>query len=75
MKALDIAKLIVQAVLSLAVGEVVGNAIKATTPSHLTMGRRVIIGIGTMAITGVVGDEVVKSIETRIEEFQKKQNS
>lgn len=76
MIALTIAKLATEAVVSVGVGTVISNAIKATTPETTTKLAKVGIAIGSMAIGGLVSEMAANSVTNKIdglvETFSKK---
>lgn len=69
MNILTVTKGIASAAASLGVGTVVGNAITATTPVEITNVKKVIIGIGGLAVTGLVGEAVSRRTEEKIDEL------
>ena len=68
MKKIDMIKKIGTLVVSVGVGAIVGNAIKATTPSSINTINRVCIGIGAFVLTGMVGGMAAKYTEEQINE-------
>lgn len=70
----DLIKFIAKCIISTSVGTVVGNAIKATTPTNLSAFNKVATVIGEFVLTsaagGIVADYVVKEVE---ESFSKKE--
>ena len=68
MKKIDMIKKIGTLVVSVGVGAIVGNAIKATTPSSINTINRVCIGIGAFVLTGMVSGMAAKYTEEQINE-------
>lgn len=54
---------------SLGVGTVVGNVVTATTPEKVSTVQKVVIGIGGLALTSLVGEAVSRRTETKIDEL------
>lgn len=54
-------------VASLGAGAVVGNAIKATTPSDMKKITKVLVGVGGIVISSIAGDMAAKYIEDQIQ--------
>lgn len=52
---------------SLGAGAVVGNAIKATTPEGLKRSSKILVGIGSVVLSGIAGDMAAKYIEQQID--------
>jgi lipoate-protein ligase A len=78
MSALSITKGIIATAVSFGAGNIVANAIKATTPADISTYKRVIIGIGGLAVGGMVADQAVKytndSIDEAIKSFHEVKN-
>lgn len=55
-------------VVSVGVGAIVGNAIKATTPSSINTINKVCIGIGGFVLTSMVCGMATKYTEAQIDE-------
>ena len=68
MKKIDMIKKIGTLVVSVGVGAIVGNAIKATTPSSINTINKVCIGIGAFVLTGMVSGMAAKYTEEQINE-------
>lgn len=60
MNPLLIVKAVTDVVVSVGVGAVVGNAIKAGTPANTHVVKRVAIGIGGFVLSGMVSDYASK---------------
>lgn len=54
-------------VVSVGVGNIVGNAIKHTTPSDLTLLTRLCVGVGTIVLTAVASDIASNYTETKFD--------
>lgn len=54
---------------SLGAGTVVGNAIKATTPDELSKLGKVLVSVGSVALSGAAGSIASKWIEDEIQKF------
>lgn len=69
MNIMPIAKGLASTAASLGVSTVVTNAIKATTPIEVSKYSKVLIGLGGIAVTALVGDAVTRRTEQKIDEF------
>ena len=56
-------KTIAKLVVSGSVGLVVGNVIKATTPASLSLPVRLAVGLGSLVLSGMVGDLAADHVE------------
>jgi hypothetical protein len=81
MKKIELAKTIGTFIVSLGVGAIVGNMIKATTPQSIGMVKKVSIAIGGFALSNMLGDmtanytdnmidKTVEQVEKMIEEVK-----
>lgn len=52
---------------SLGAGAVVGNAIKATTPTDLKLAQKILVGIGGVALSSIAGERAAAYIESQIQ--------
>lgn len=69
MNILNLTKGIAGAAVSLGVGTVVGNAVKATTPGDITKYQKVVVAIGGLALTGLVSELAANRTEDKIDEL------
>jgi hypothetical protein len=60
MNPLSLIKTAVEITVSVGVGAVVGNAIKASTPANVLVVKRVAIGVGAFVLSSMVGDMATK---------------
>jgi hypothetical protein len=60
MNPLSLIKTAVEITVSVGVGAVVGNAIKASTPANVHVVKRVAIGVGAFVLSSMVGDMATK---------------
>lgn len=74
MNKITIVKSVTGLIASAGAGAVVSNAIKATTPADVTKFNKVMIGVGSFAITGLVGAAAAKHVEGMIDEVTSKIN-
>ncbi len=78
MNPLNLLKAAVEIVVSVGVGAVVGNAIKASTPDSVTTLQKVMIGVGGFVLSGMVGDMATKytseTIDDTVEKVKKFRN-
>lgn len=72
MNKLNIVKSVTGLIASAGAGTVVSNAIKATTPAELTKLNKVMIGVGSFAITGIVGAAASGYVEAMIDDMTDK---
>jgi|WetSurMetagenome_2_1015567.scaffolds.fasta_scaffold488962_1 hypothetical protein len=74
MDKVEILKLVAQFIISSAVGTVIGNAIKMTTPIQITTINKVAVGVGAFVISNVVGDIVadhaIEMVEKNVTEIK-----
>ena len=54
-------------VISIGIGNIVNNAVKATTPAAIGQFTKVCIAVGTLAISSVVGDMTTDRIEKGVD--------
>ena len=74
MNKITIVKSVTGLIASAGAGAVVSNAIKATTPGDINKFNKVMIGVGSFAITGLVGAAAAKHVEGMIDEVTDKIN-
>lgn len=78
MNPLSLIKSVSEIVVSIGVGAVVGNAIKASTPSTVTTLQKVMIGVGGFVLSGMVGDMATKytsdSIDGTVDKIKQMRN-
>lgn len=55
-------------IMSAGVGAVVGNIIKFTTPTDLSIAKKISVGIGAVVISNTLGDLAATSISNTIKE-------
>lgn len=67
MKKFEMVKAAGSFVVSIGVGAIVGNAIKATTPSTVGALNKLAIKVGALVITNMVGDYAVNYAEGKID--------
>lgn len=79
MKKLEIFKGIAELAVSVGVGMIVGNGVRMTTPADIHVVKKVFVGIGSMALSGMISDKAAdytsKQIDAtaeRVEEAIKK---
>lgn len=67
-------KLAADLVVSAGVGTIVGNAIKATTPAHVTKGNKIMISIGGVVLSSMVGGKAseyaIEQIDLTVEQVK-----
>ena len=68
MNPLSLVKTVVEVVVSVGVGAVVGNAIKASTPTNTHVVKRVAIGVGGFVLSSMVGDLATKYTNETIDD-------
>lgn len=80
MNPLSLVKTVVEITVSVGVGAVVGNAIKASTPAGIHVVKRVAIGVGGFVLSSMVGDmatkyatETIDETASKIKNFMKKE--
>ena len=66
MPILPIVKIIAGSLTSFGAGTVVGNAIKATTPANLTRINKIVVGVGSIALSAIAGNAASKYVEEEI---------
>ncbi len=69
MKAAEIIKLSVGMVASIGAGAIVGNIIKVTTPSTTTKLMKLVIGLGGLVLTGIVGDAASTYVDKTVDDM------
>jgi hypothetical protein len=62
-----IGKGVIGAVTSIGVGNIIGNIVKATTPTNLNTFNKVTIGVGSFVLSGMVADQAVKYVNSEID--------
>lgn len=67
MKKLDILKGVTSIVVSIGVGAIVSNVVKATTPEGVKLVTKVCLVVGGAALSGLVGDAVSKYVGDQID--------
>ena len=67
MNKLEAVKTVAGLVVSLGVGAVVGNVIKATTPEDLKTYSKVLVGVGSFALAGYFSMQAAKQTEESIQ--------
>jgi len=72
MKKLDIFKSLADLAVSIGVGAVVGNAIKATTPEDLRIYSRFAVKLGGVVISGIVVKQAQTFVRSEIDDVVKK---
>lgn len=71
---LSITKAALGLVASIGVGNIVGNAVKATTPANLNTINKITIQVGTFVLSGMVADQATKYLNEQIDSLiQKKE--
>lgn len=68
MNVLGIFKTVTDIVVSGAVGAIVGNAIKMSTPADLSQIQKIYLGIGTFALVSMVGTKTANYTTQQIDE-------
>jgi hypothetical protein len=66
---LGVVKNVAELAVSASVGVVVGNFVRATTPYDSGKVQKIMVGIGSYAVTGVLGDLSAKYITGQIDEY------
>lgn len=66
---LGVVKGVAELAVSAGVGVVVGNLVRATTPYDTSKVQKVMVGIGSYAVGGVLGDLSAKYISGQIDEY------
>lgn len=54
-------------VASIGVGAVIGNVIKATTPTSVTLVQKVAVGVGSFVLVNVLGDMAARALDASID--------
>lgn len=67
MKKLELIKAGIGLVVSVGVGAIVGNVVKATTPADVKTLTKLCIAAGSLVLTGVAGDMASKYTEEQID--------
>lgn len=75
MNKLEILKTAVGLVVSVGVGTVVGNAIKATTPLNQNLLNRSLVKVGAFFVGGVLSEAAFTSVEKTIDNVAEKVQS
>ena len=78
MIALSIAKSATELVVSMGVGTIIGNAVRATSPANMNLLNRVFVGAGSYALGSIAGsmaskhtvDQIEQTIEQTIEQLK-----
>lgn len=65
---ISILKPVASIIVSASAGAVVGNAIKASTPDTVSTASKVLIGIGGVVLSSMVGDMAAKYSSDQIED-------
>lgn len=68
MKHLELLKAGVEIIVSVGVGAIVGNAIKATTPSDTKGIAKLVVALGSLVLTGITSDMAAKYTEKKIDD-------
>jgi hypothetical protein len=71
MKKLDIVKGVTGIIVGLGVGLIVGNAIKATTPDDIGKIGKILIGVGSFALGGILSGMAASHTEHMIDDYAK----
>lgn len=66
MNILPFVKLGVSMIASFGTGTIVGNAVKFTTPDNINRAQKILIAVGSIALSGVAGDAVGKYVSEDI---------
>ena len=72
MKKLDIFKNIAELAVSIGVGAVVGNAVKATTPEDLRVYSRFAVKLGGVIVSGIAVKQAQRYVRSEIDDIFKK---
>lgn len=72
MKKLDIFKAAAELVVSVGVGTIIGNTIKLTTPADIHLIKKICVGAGAFALSGMVGDLAANHVSQQIDETAEK---
>ena len=65
---IKIAKGLTSFVVSAGVSTIVTNVVRATTPRNIGLLNKIAIGVGGLALSGLVADQAVKYVEKEIDE-------
>ena len=68
----EITKAIIEAVVSVGVGTIVGNAIKTTTPCGLGVFKKVCVAVGSLVLGGLASDKASEYATTKFDEYASK---
>lgn len=60
-------KAVTDILVSAGVGAVVGNAIKVSTPANVNIAQKISIGVGSLALSGMVGSQTAKYTSEQID--------
>lgn len=71
MTKLTLLKAAVEIIVSVGVGAIISNAVKATTPANVGFIKKLCIGMGALILTGMVTDSATKYTEEKITETTK----
>ena len=66
--ALSIAKSATELVVSMGVGTIIGNAVKATSPANMNLVNRVFVGAGSYALGSLAGSMASKHTVDQLEQ-------
>lgn len=66
MNILPFVKLGASMIASFGTGTIVGNAVKFTTPDNINRAQKILIAVGSIALSGVAGDAVGKYVSEDI---------
>jgi hypothetical protein len=67
MKKIEMVKTVGAFIVSIGVGAIIGNGIKATTPAQVGTIKKVCTAIGAIVLSNMVGDAAVKYTEEKID--------
>lgn len=67
MNILNIVKGGTELIVTIGVGAVVGNAIKATTPEEMKLVKKLSVGVGSVVLTSVAGDVASRYVNKQID--------
>lgn len=66
--ALSIAKSATELVVSMGVGTIIVNAVKATSPAKMNIANRVLVGVGGYALSGIAWSVASKHVINEIDQ-------
>lgn len=72
MNKLEVFKTFSGVIVSVAVGTIVGNAIKSTTPADIGTVKKVLVAVGSLVLTSIVGDIASEYAEGKIDKVTEK---